>query len=251
MSPVCRDESRVQCEKRSRLRRQQQGVYVVEKRNGVENQRKKVRHRFEERTKFYVYIPPPRMRRANAYNWFPIHPLPANSLLREIFLPPVISTIVQGQAKGTYTLCGGQNHCIVISVPPFLNELVASVKSWLIYEAGALNYNCQITPLITPNFTNPFLSPYDEHCHNSPLPPCQSCQNMNIIYWNVCGCGSFDFRRIFREVMLMNQLDLVFLTETRLSGERANQIIPTLGFDRYIKVDAMGFAGGMWLLWNP
>ncbi|KAF7844372.1 reverse transcriptase [Senna tora] len=74
---------------------------------------------------------------------------------------------------------------------------------------------------------------------------------MNIIFWNVRGAGSSDFRRIFREVVLMNQPDLVFITETRLSGERANRIIPTLGFERYIKVDAMGFAGGIWLLWNP
>ncbi|KAF7844368.1 uncharacterized protein G2W53_001273 [Senna tora] len=110
------------------------------------------------------------MRRANAYNWFPIHPLSANSLLRESFLPPVISTIEQGQAEGTYTLFGGQNHCIVISIPPFLKELVASVKSWLIYEAGALNYNCQITPLITPDSQFPFRAPAVEPCHNTACP---------------------------------------------------------------------------------
>lgn len=44
--------------------------------------------------------------------------------------------------------------------------------------------------------------------------------------------------------------DIVILTETRVSGERAENIIARLGFERYTKVDAMGFVGGIWILWN-
>lgn len=46
-------------------------------------------------------------------------------------------------------------------------------------------------------------------------------------------------------------LDLIILTETRLSGGQETAIISTLGFERYIKVEAMGFSGGIWVLWNP
>lgn len=63
---------------------------------------------------------------------------------------------------------------------------------------------------------------------------------MNILRWNVRGAEGDDFRHSFRDVMI--------LTETRVSGERANVIIASLGFERYTKVDAMGFAGGIWVL---
>lgn len=45
--------------------------------------------------------------------------------------------------------------------------------------------------------------------------------------------------------------DIVILTETRVSDERVDNIISTLGFECYTKVDAMGFDGGIWVLWNP
>lgn len=45
--------------------------------------------------------------------------------------------------------------------------------------------------------------------------------------------------------------DLYILTETCLSGDRATSVIRTLGYERYIKVDDMGFTGGTWALWNP
>lgn len=60
-----------------------------------------------------------------------------------------------------------------------------------------------------------------------------------------------DFRRVFRELINTHRPDIAILTETRISRDRANRIIATLGFDHYIKVDAMGFVGGIWVLWNP
>lgn len=45
--------------------------------------------------------------------------------------------------------------------------------------------------------------------------------------------------------------NLVILTETRLSGDRANSVISNLGFEGFIKVDAMGLSRGIWVLWNP
>lgn len=48
-----------------------------------------------------------------------------------------------------------------------------------------------------------------------------------------------------------HQPDVLILTETRVSEERANSIIASLGYERYTKVDSMSFAGGIWVLWNP
>lgn len=44
--------------------------------------------------------------------------------------------------------------------------------------------------------------------------------------------------------------DLVILTKTRLSDDRANSVISNLGYDGFFKVDAMGFSRGIWILWN-
>ncbi|KAF7803052.1 reverse transcriptase [Senna tora] len=73
---------------------------------------------------------------------------------------------------------------------------------------------------------------------------------MIILAWNVRGAGGTDFKRIFRDMVNLHHPSVVILTETRLSGARADSVIPTLGFDSFIKVDAMGFAGGIWVLWH-
>ena len=38
--------------------------------------------------------------------------------------------------------------------------------------------------------------------------------------------------------------------ETKLGGERAREIIDRLPFDGAIHTDTIGYAGGLWLLWN-
>lgn len=43
---------------------------------------------------------------------------------------------------------------------------------------------------------------------------------------------------------------LMVITETRLSGARAVEIIETLPFNGFVVADTIGFAGGIWLLWR-
>lgn len=52
--------------------------------------------------------------------------------------------------------------------------------------------------------------------------------------------------------MLMNhyKLNLVALVKPRINGERANDFIRKCGFMRTHKVELIGFAGVIWLLWN-
>lgn len=68
---------------------------------------------------------------------------------------------------------------------------------------------------------------------------------MNILSLNVRGTGGTDFRRAFRKLVATQRPDVIILTETRVSGHRANLIIATIEFGRHIKVDAMGFASGI------
>lgn len=71
---------------------------------------------------------------------------------------------------------------------------------------------------------------------------------MNILSWNVRGTAEADFKCNFQELVSSHQPDIVILMETRVNGERANRIIASLGFDYYTKVDAIGFAGAIWVL---
>ena len=43
---------------------------------------------------------------------------------------------------------------------------------------------------------------------------------------------------------------LMVITETRMSGARADEIIEALPFDGYVVADTIGFAGGIWMLWR-
>lgn len=68
---------------------------------------------------------------------------------------------------------------------------------------------------------------------------------INILSWNVKGAGNTDFRRVFRDLTNSHNPYLVILTETSLSGDRASSGISNLCFEGFLKVDAMGFSGGI------
>ena len=38
--------------------------------------------------------------------------------------------------------------------------------------------------------------------------------------------------------------------ETRIGGDKVKEIMDELPFDRVIHTDTIGYAGGLWLLWN-
>ncbi|KAF7808252.1 reverse transcriptase [Senna tora] len=117
-------------------------------------------------------------------------------------------------------------------------------------ESATLNYQANIIPTsflgfspLEPQPSHPFELPSSSrNSHISPF--------MIILAWNVCGAGGTDFKRIFRDLVNLHHPSNVILIETRLSAARADSIIPTLGFDSFVKVDAMGFAGGIWVMWH-
>lgn len=50
--------------------------------------------------------------------------------------------------------------------------------------------------------------------------PTLSFNPMIIISWNVRGAGGMDIRRAFKDMVNAHNLDLLVLTETKLSGDR-------------------------------
>lgn len=71
-----------------------------------------------------------------------------------------------------------------------------------------------------------------------------------ILNWNVRGASSTEFARTLREIMRTNKPDILTLHEPRVGGAGAQEVIRNLGFKHQIIVEARGFSGGIWILWN-
>ena len=51
--------------------------------------------------------------------------------------------------------------------------------------------------------------------------------------------------------MAINHGPAIFVvTETRVGGDRAANIIEGLPYDGFITTDTIGYAGGLWILWK-
>lgn len=73
---------------------------------------------------------------------------------------------------------------------------------------------------------------------------------MKIVCWNCRGAASSDFRRNIKNLLFMHKPNIVIITEPRISGQRASQVINGIGYDGFEVVDPIGFSGGIWLLWR-
>ena len=70
------------------------------------------------------------------------------------------------------------------------------------------------------------------------------------MFWNAQGAASGDFRRSFRTIIKNYNPSMVVLMEPRISGIKADDFIKKSGFARSHQVEAVGFSGGIWLLWR-
>ena len=76
------------------------------------------------------------------------------------------------------------------------------------------------------------------------------CLIMNIIAWNCKGASKPYFLNHVRELVNTHDPAIMIIMETHIGGARARDIIDKLPFDGAIHTDTLGFAGGLWLLWN-
>lgn len=73
---------------------------------------------------------------------------------------------------------------------------------------------------------------------------------MMMMIWNARGAGSRTFSSIAKDLISMNKVKIFAVLEPRISGTRATDVIKGLGFSAFYVVDARGFSGGLWLMWN-
>ncbi|OMP00874.1 Endonuclease/exonuclease/phosphatase [Corchorus olitorius] len=74
---------------------------------------------------------------------------------------------------------------------------------------------------------------------------------LKILVWNCRGAANDLFRRAFRDLVRDHKPAICFLSETRVSGEVASRIVASLGFGGSHIINAQGFSGGLWMLWDP
>ena len=71
-----------------------------------------------------------------------------------------------------------------------------------------------------------------------------------ICVWSVRGAGKKGFVRTIVDLRRIHQCQILAIFEPRISGDKALRVINKLGFSNSFVVDAEGFSGGIWLLWN-
>ena len=73
---------------------------------------------------------------------------------------------------------------------------------------------------------------------------------MKILMWNCRRALNPEFKRRVCELVANHYPSIMVITETRVGGERAEKIIEGFPFDGFITTDTIGYAGGLWILWN-
>ncbi|GLT31842.1 hypothetical protein SLA2020_065500 [Shorea laevis] len=73
--------------------------------------------------------------------------------------------------------------------------------------------------------------------------------SMKLIAWNCCGAANQSFMRHFRDLKNTHSPVMMLILETKLAGDRARDSASNL-YSSYHIVDAEGYAGGLWLLWD-
>jgi exonuclease III len=75
---------------------------------------------------------------------------------------------------------------------------------------------------------------------------------MKIISWNIRGLNGHSKQRLLREIIIVEQPDIMLQQETNCATEEMDRVLSYYWKQgKYIYTDAMGSAGGLEILWNP
>ncbi|XP_031099664.1 uncharacterized protein LOC116003863 [Ipomoea triloba] len=64
------------------------------------------------------------------------------------------------------------------------------------------------------------------------------------------GAASSSFRRALSYLILVHRPSIVCFLEPKVSGAQASKICSNFGFEEWVRVEAVGFSGGIWVLWK-
>lgn len=74
---------------------------------------------------------------------------------------------------------------------------------------------------------------------------------LNIFYWNVRGAGRKSLQNAVKDHCRVHDISICVMVEPRISGDNSLKVLKSLGFPKFERVDAaMGFSGGIWVLWD-
>ncbi|KAJ8424161.1 hypothetical protein Cgig2_032096 [Carnegiea gigantea] len=74
--------------------------------------------------------------------------------------------------------------------------------------------------------------------------------SINLLVWNVREAGCREFLNNLKELMHMHKPSIIALLETHISGARVDEVCSKIGFHSQYRMEAQGFQGGIWVLWE-
>lgn len=86
--------------------------------------------------------------------------------------------------------------------------------------------------------------------HSEECSPHHNSVIMSIIIWNCRGALNPSFQSHVRDLVDMYDLAIFVVMETHIGGDKAKEISNRLPFQGAILSNTIGFAGGLWLLWD-
>lgn len=72
----------------------------------------------------------------------------------------------------------------------------------------------------------------------------------NILFWNARGAENNDFKAAVLDLIKLNSMEFLFICEPRVQFFKVAKHFSKLGFNTYKIVEANGFSGGLWAMWN-
>ena len=74
--------------------------------------------------------------------------------------------------------------------------------------------------------------------------------NMNIVSWNCRGALNPSFNNFVLDLVQSHSPAILIVSETKVSGARAKDIIDRFPFDGAIHANNIGLTRGLWVLWD-
>lgn len=73
---------------------------------------------------------------------------------------------------------------------------------------------------------------------------------LKVLFWNARGVGNENFRYAISDLVKMHAVDILAICEPKVQFNKAWNALKAIGFSDYRVVEARGFSGGLWILWN-
>ncbi|XP_075499925.1 uncharacterized protein LOC142538495 [Primulina tabacum] len=73
---------------------------------------------------------------------------------------------------------------------------------------------------------------------------------MTLLVWNCQGAASKELNCILKDLIKRNSPSILGLLEPRVSGSHADDICKKMGYSNWLRVEAVGFSGGIWIFWK-